>query len=295
MLEKRKRLAKTGLQLFALFLGTCLVMEVYTRIPDKLDIRPLKLSPNTKEAVLLFHGAKDELNPELEAITSSYKNLISKRKDSVVINYDWSPGSNNRLRASSNAMELGSALGKELAEYQNLKYLRVIAHSASGFIPDELCRAYKKEGGKAYIETTFLDAFGLRGFLDSNYGVRNHGSCADYSMNIVNTDDPAPTTNKFFKSSWNLDVTGLHRPEGFVFRKDPRSSKDDIWLGVSEKLDDVKRNLSNPKQQNNGHYWPPYYFLETLDEETVTPGKRSHKDFPRGLVVKAPELNQTAD
>ena len=114
-------------------------------------------------------------------------------------------------------------------------------------------------------------------------------------MNIVNTDDPAPTTNKVFKNSWNLDVTGLARPQAFVFRKDPRTSNDDIWLGVSETLDDVKKNLSNPRQQNSGHYWPPYYFLETLDEEMAPPGNRFHKDFPRGLVVKAPELDQVTD
>ena len=291
MAKKRKRLAKIGLNIFVLFLSVSLVMEAYTRTPDKLDISPLKLSPNIEEAILLFHGAKDELNPELAAITQKYKRLISNRKDSVIVNYDWSSGSNNRLRASSNALEFGSALGKELAEYQNLKHIRVIAHSASGFIPDELCRAYKKHGGGAHIESTFLDAFGLRGFADINYGARNHGSCVDYSMNIVNTDDPAPTTNKFFKNSWNLDITGLARPEGFVFRQDPRTPKDDIWLGVSETLDDVKRNTSNPNQQNNGHYWPPYYFLEILDEEMTMPGKRSHKDFPRGLVAKAPELD----
>ena len=123
MSEKRKRLAKTGLYAFLFFLSVCLVMEVYTRTPDKLDIRPLKLSPNTEEAVLLFHGAKDELNPELAAITSRYKKLIADRKKSMVVNYDWSSGSNNRLRASSNALEFGSALGKELAEYKNLKYI----------------------------------------------------------------------------------------------------------------------------------------------------------------------------
>lgn len=291
MTKKRKKLAKAAPHLFAMFLTACLIMEAYTRTPDRLNIIPLKLPLNIEEAVLLFHGAKDELNPELAAITLRYKKLIGKRNNNAVINYDWSSGSANRLRASSNALEFGSALGKELAEYQNLKHLRIIAHSASGFIPDELCRAYKKHGGKAYIETTFLDAFGLRGFFDSNYGARNHGRCADYSMNIVNTDDPAPTTNKFFKQSWNLDVTGLDRPAGFVFRKDPRSSKDDIWLGVSEALDNVKRNTNNPNQQNNGHYWPPYYFLETLDKEMTIPGNRNHKDFPRGAVVRAPELD----
>ena len=96
---------------------------------------------------------------------------------------------------------------------------------------------------------------------------------------------------KFFKNSWNVDITGLVRPEGFAFRVDPRTPKDDIWLGVSETIDDVRRNTSNPNQQNNGHYWPPYYFLEVLDEEMTTPGKRSHNDFPRGLVIKAPELD----
>jgi len=288
---KTQKLGKATLYLFLFFLFFCFLMEAYTRTPDKLDIKPLKLSPNTQEIVLLFHGAKDELNPELAAIAVKYKKLISNRTRTAVVNYSWSSGSNNRLRAGTNALRFGAAIGKELVEYKGLTHLRIIAHSASGFIPDELCRTYRNLGGRAHIETTFLDAFGLRGFLDSNYGSRNHGSCADFSVNILNTDDPAPTTNKFFKHSWNLDVTGLKRPNDFLFRKDPRTPEDDIWLGVSDTIDGVKRNLSNPKQQNNGHYWPPYYFLATLDEEAVIPGGRNHKEFPRGLVAIAPELD----
>ena len=273
-----------------LVLFVVIAMEAYTRTPDKLIIKPLELPRNTKEAVLLFHGAKDELNPEIAAIANKYTKLVYDRKTTKVLNYDWSSGANNRLRAGTNAMEFGRALGEELAKLKELQHIRIIAHSASGFIPDELCRTYKDLGGTAHIETTFLDAFGLRGLLDSSFGARNHGSCPDFSANIVNTDDPAPTTNKFFKNAWNLDVTGLKRPQEFIYRTDPRTAKEDIWLGVGEAMDDVKRKLNNPEQQHNGHYWPPYYFLTVMDEHATQPEKRDHKEFPRGTVSVAKPL-----
>jgi hypothetical protein len=285
-----KKTKKVIFNLAAILVLTVLLMEAYTRTADKLVVSKLNIPPNTEYLVLLFHGAKDENNPEMAAIAEKFNQFLVNDPNNMVINYDWSSGANNRLRAGSNAIKYGEVLGLELGLSTSLKNLTIIAHSASGFIPDKLCRTYRDLGGLAYIDVTYLDAFGLRGFADTNYGARNHGKCADFAVNIVNTDDPAPTTNKFFSNAWNLDVTGLQRPRGFAFRKDPRTSEDDVWLGVGEALDDVRRNLNNPEQEHNGHYWPPYYLLMTLDEEMAQPNKRDHNEFPRGSISIAKPL-----
>ena len=289
MKKKYPRLFKFFCISVILILVICIVMEFYCRKPDEFKVRALILPAETEMAVLLFHGARDNLNPELSAIANKFTKLLSSRSNTEVINYDWSFAANNRLRASTNAIEIGRILGRELATVVKLKYLRIIGHSAGAFVPDELCRAYRNAGGLAYIEITFLDPFGLRGFADRGYGTRFHGSCADFALSIVNTDDPAPTTNSMLKNAWNLDVTGLTRPTDFIYRKDPRTVETDLWLGVSETLDDVKRNLKNP-EQHNGHYWPPYYFLKILDEGMAQPAERQHQQFPRGSVTDAPPL-----
>ena len=265
-------------------------MEIFCRVPDDFETRSLNLPPETEMAVLLFHGAQDQLNPELSAIAKKYSELIDLSSNTKVVNYDWSFGSSFRLRASTNALVVGKALGSELATIKNLKYLRLIGHSAGAYIPDALCRAYRNGGGLAHIEITFLDAFGMRGFVDRGYGARNHGSCADFALNVVNTNDAAPTTNSYLNNAWNLDVTGLPHPVGFVLRQDSRTGEIDPMLKLNSALDDVTRNLNDSDHQQNGHYWPPYYFLEILDQEMASPAARNHEKFPRGEFIMAPSL-----
>ena len=265
-------------------------MDIFCRTPDDFEVKALNLSPETEMGVFLFHGAQDQLNPELSAIAEKFTELLDFRDNLEVVNYDWSFGSSFRLRASTNALKVGESLGNELAAMKNLKYLRLIGHSAGAYIPDALCRAYRNGGGLAHIEITFLDAFGMRGFVDRGYGARNHGSCADFALNIVNTDDAAPTTNSYLNNAWNLDVTGLLHPTGFILRQDPRTGEIDPMLKLNSALDDVTRNLNDSDHQQNGHYWPPYYFLEILDQEMASPAARNHEKFPRGEFIMAPSL-----
>jgi hypothetical protein len=61
-------------------------------------------------------------------------------------------------------------------------------------------------------------------------------------------------------------------------------------LKLNSALDDVTRNLNDSDHQQNGHYWPPYYFLEILDQEMASPAARNHEKFPRGEFIMAPSL-----
>ena len=249
-----KKLILIVLLLFVVYL----VMEIYCRRPDQFKITKLDIPSDTQTLVLLFHGAKGHLNPELKALATQFEIYLDSHQNTEVINYNWSFASNNRLRASTNAMKIGEFLGSEIANLKVLKNIRLIAHSVGAFIPDALCQAYRDHGGDAHIEINFLDPFNLRGFADMSYGVRSHGKCADFASSTMNTDDPAPTTNTMLKNAWNLDVTSLDRPLDF---------------------------------KRSSHYWPPLYFLLSMNEDMARMGLKTHKEFPRGEIIQAVELS----
>jgi len=241
--------------LFALLLFLIwLVMEVYCRLPDQFKITKVDIPQDTQTLVVLFHGAKDHLNPELEALANEFRIYLDTNQNAEVINYNWSYGSDNRLRASTNAIKIGESLGSEIAKYKRLRHIRLIGHSVGAFIPDALCQAYRDQGGNAHIEINFLDPFSLRGFADKNYGVRSHGHCADFASSILNTNDAAISTNTMLRYAWNFDVTDLKRPSDFI---------------------------------RNGHYWPPLYFLLSMNEDTARMGFKTHNEYSRGDIVKA--------
>ena len=226
-------------------------LELYTRTPTSFAIQPLGLGDETRHVVLIFHGSQDGDNPTFEKIADRYRSLTTAQLGTVVINYNWSAGADDRLRAGATAIQLGQELGQELAELDKLESLRLIAHSAGAYVPDSLCEAYRANvRHPAHLEITFLDPFGLRGFVDWTHGVRTHGRCADFASVYLNTNDPAPAGNTPLEQAFTIDVTDSPEREGF-----PR----------------------------NGHYWPVQYFLNTLDARQVMPSARMHAKFPRGV------------
>lgn len=229
--------------------------ELYTRTPTNFDIAPLSLDDGTRHVVLIFHGSRDGDNPAFEAIADKYRALAPS--DTVVVNYNWSAGADNRLRAGATAIRLGEVLGRELAARGNLESLRLIAHSAGAYVPDSLCEAYRAGAeSPAHIEITFLDPFGLRGFVDWTHGARTHGRCADFASVYLNTDDPAPAGNAPLEQAFNIDVTDSAARAGFA---------------------------------RNGHYWPVQYFLNVLDEDLIKPAGRGHLEYPRGETLFTPD------
>ena len=96
---------------------------------------------------------------------------------------------------------------------------------------------------------TLLDPFQIRGFVDWTWGARRHGQCADFTLAVINTDDPAPATNRPLEQAFNLDVTG--HPGGAGFKP-------------------------------NGHYWPLRYYLDHLLELQPEIASWSWAVHPRG-------------
>ena len=225
-----------------------LAAELYTRTPDGFSYA--RLGPGlTADVTLIFHGSRDADNPVFTAIRDA---LLDPGGATRTVRYiDWSEGADNRPRAAANAMVVGRELGARLAAESELRSLHLIAHSSGAFVPDALCRAYREGGGQARVRMTFLDPFQLRGLVGIRYGARHHGECADFALAIMNTEDPAPSTNAFLQQAYNLDVTA-----------------------------DARRQALD----RNGHYWPPAYLLASLADIESRFGTADHAEYPRGSV-----------
>ncbi len=232
-------------------LAAVALFDLYTRTPDTFVIAPFEIAPNASHLVVYFHGSDGGDEPLIAAMETRTRDLLGPAAQ--VINYRWSAGSDNRMRANSNALKFGETLGEQLAQQPQLKHLHLIIHSAGAFIPDALCERYRAQASTpAHIEVTYIDPFGIRGLLDWRFGARNHGRCADFASTLLNTDDGAPSTNYALASAYNIDVTD--HPDRAAFTRDY-------------------------------HYWPLQYFLDELDERALTPAARNHANYPRGTVV----------
>ena len=230
-----------------------LLIEIYCRIPNQFEVTKFDIPSKTENIVILFHGIGDSQNTELKAISDQFKIDLSSFPNSQIINYNWSYA-NSYLKASANGIKIGSILGLATLNYKELKYIRIISHSAGAFIAEAFCEAYKSKGGIAYLEINFLDPFGLKGFSDLNYGSRSHGKCPDFASSMINTDDPTPTTNTMLKYAWNIDVTDLEPPIGF---------------------------------NRSDHYFPPLYFLLSINKDKAKLTIKSHTKYPRNKIIKA--------
>ena len=72
---------------------------------------------------------------------------------------------------------------------------------------------------------------------------------------MLNTDDPAPATNRPLAHAWNLDVTA--HPGRATFTR-------------------------------NGHYWPLQYYRDYLLSDQPQIAGWSYADHPRGAVQTVP-------
>lgn len=233
------------------------VMEIYTRLPQPVETPQLTVPPAVTRLVLIVHGSADADNLQFRALQKRLEARYSNEQGLTAVRYlRWSPWSDVRLRAAATAQVLGRQLATQLATLPALNKILLIVHSSGAYTADALCESYRNQSARpARIETVYLDAFQIHGFLDWSHGARTHGRCADFALSVINRDDRAPATNKPLKQAYNLDVTGLPKPSDFT---------------------------------RNGHYWPVQYYLDALLWQGRLSQTLSHADYPRGAVVQAP-------
>jgi len=227
-------------------------MEIWTRQPVGNPTPELDLPANVSTLVLVIHGSTDEDNPLLAEIVSGLEDRYRAIPGAAVRFVRWAPESDQRLRAAATAQAVGARLGDLLARRGTLRELHLVAHSSGAFMPDALCSAFRAGSARpARIAMILLDSFQIRGFVDWTYGAREHGGCADFTLAVINTEDPAPATNRPLARAFNLDVTA--HPGRATFDR-------------------------------NGHYWPLQYYRDYLLDQQPAIAGWNHAEKPRGAV-----------
>lgn len=212
---------------------------------------------------LVFHGSVDADNPQFPRLVEA---LSSTGRRVQFVN--WSPRSDTRLRAAASA----EALGRELADQlftewftsapESPRRLELIAHSSGAYVLDALCQQLRarwvgaSRSDRLSVRMVFIDPFQLRGLIDWRHGSREHGRCADTAIAVINTDDPAPSTNRPLERAWTLDVT------------------------------DHPRRASFP---DNGHYWALEFVIQEAASAVWLQPHWSSRELPRGELHRPAE------
>jgi len=247
---RRARCAWLGL---GALLATGLAGELYARLPASIEVEPLDFHAATRDVTLLFHGRGGRDEPGLVALERRLHELIGTQPGSVVRRYIWAPHSDVRLRAAENGERIGHELGRELARLPALEAVHLVAHSAGAYVLDPLCRALRAgTQRRVRVTMTFLDPMGIRGTVDTGWGQRHYGACADYAEAWINTDDRVPASNDPLAHAYNIDVTAASGRAAYG---------------------------------GDGHRWPMYSYLAELDAERLR-AQWSHETRPRGAVER---------
>lgn len=202
-------------------------------------VTPQPLPPQTNGArylLLVAHGSGDTAADWPADVLQKLDTALAHRELWDLVAYDWSDAAASKTSASKAGLRIGNYIGTKLASAEyTYERIQLIGHSVGAFVIQGACDAYRKNGsGAARIHLTFLDPFTGNGFIDWTYGKRRFGLGADFAEAYTNTDDPVPSTNGVLKKAHNFDVTAL-APAALI--------------GADR------------------HWWPVYFYLESIDKE----------------------------
>jgi len=207
---------------------------------------------NAETRTFIFPGAGgvDALVEELQAC----------KPNSMIV--DWKEYRGSILTASFDSEAVGEAIAelvlKTIVNGDNQENsIQFIGISVGGFAANAaatVVHRHLKEnnpGTNCDTHLVLLDPFCGRGVVGPNYGRENFGKHATTALQILNTDDPVPTTNEVLPLCYCIDVTDAPEKKNFV-----------LLPGDSM------------------HSWPLAYYARHYNDDSATP------ILPRGKVKK---------
>jgi hypothetical protein len=235
-----RRWLRRGAYGVAALLVAGLALDAYARYPSAVAPAPIVIAPTTRTLVVLVHGSGGREEPGIVALERRFRELAAQRSDVQVVRYIWSPWSDNTFRAGANGTHIGRTLGMQLAAARQLTSVHLVGHSAGAYVLDPLCEGWRAARGadaaRIRVAITFLDPIGFRDIWDKGWGSRNFGRCADFAEAYINTDDPAPATDRPLSQAWNVDVTAAGHAAVFA---------------------------------GGGHRWPVQYYVDQLSATDI--------------------------
>lgn len=190
-------------------------------------------------------GGVDELVLELQSVTPNSKII------------DWKEHRGSILTAAYDGEAVGEAIAELVEKAGTTRCVHYIGISVGAFCANAAATTtYKyrardvsiREKTTRTVQLTLLDPFCGRGVFGPNYGRNQFGKYATTAIQILNSDDPVPTTNDPLPNCFCIDVTGAPQREAFI-----------------------------PLPGDSMHSWPVAYFARHY-EEPISP-------IARGSVV----------
>ena len=191
------------------------------------------ITNDTKDITIIFHGAggQDSNTDELLKVLRS-----GSARNSFVKMVDWSKDSADILKASIKGSSIGKTLGNQLKDIlqkqsesssnsatetsTEIRNVHIIGISVGAFSANEMVQTldstlHPSLRRNIFLQLTLLDPFQQKAVLGFKYGKDNFGKGADYAQQLLNTDDPVPSTNDSLPYCATTDVTSLRPSEVF--------------------------------------------------------------------------------
>ncbi len=155
--------------------------------------------------------------PGAGGVDALVEELCFKMKDSTII-IDWSEHRGSILTAAYDGEAVGEAIANLLLRRNpHETEIHFIGISVGAFCANAAATvAYRTLSGSTSVRLTLLDPFCGRGVFGPSYGKDNFGKYATTAIQILNTDDPVPTTNDPLPNCYCLDVTAAPERNTFV-------------------------------------------------------------------------------
>lgn len=148
-------------------------------------------------------GGVDELVFELQEVTPNSKII------------DWTNHRGSIFTAAFDGEAVGEAISNLLP---NRKFVHFIGISVGAFAANAAATTTYLNGSSdcSDVRLTLLDPFCNRGVFGYAYGREVFGKYATQSIQLMNTDDPVPTTNEPLPNCCCIDVTNASQRQNFV-------------------------------------------------------------------------------